>query len=76
MFANADLQGETSELTFTLTFTVEGEYVIGVRTVRTTPIGVVYSEINWSDVNGVSTPDPFVVRYIVPIPEPEGLRLQ
>ena len=70
--------GETDLLQYTITFTQEGEYIIGVSTKRIVAIAVdiVYSEINWSNVNGVNTPFPFAVRYIKPILSPEGLRLQ
>jgi len=69
--------GETDLLQYTITHTVEGEYVPGVSTKRELDTGdIVYSEINWSNVNGVSTPNPFVVRFIKPIQSPEGLRLQ
>ncbi len=68
--------GKTDLVQYTITFTVEGEYIIGVGTKREVVSGdIVYSEINWSNVNGVSTPDPFVVRYIKPIQSPENLRL-
>ena len=68
--------GETDLLQYTITFTVEGEYIIGVGTKRKVVAGdIVYSEINWSNVNGVNTPIPFVVRYIKPIQSPGNLRL-
>ncbi len=70
--------GETDLLQYTITFTQEGEYIIGVNTKRIVAItgDIVYSEMNWSNVNGVNTPSPFVVRYIKPIQSPENLRLQ
>lgn len=39
-------------------------YTVGVSTKRTAQGGeVTYSEINWSDVNGVFTPNPFVYAH-------------
>ena len=77
VMAGVVMVGETDLLQYTITFIVEGEYIIGVGTKREVVAGdIVYSDINWSNVNGVSTPDPFVVRYIKPIQEPENLRLQ
>ena len=40
-------------------------YAYGVRTKLTTDGGVtvLYSAINWSDVNGLSTPNPFLYRH-------------
>ena len=69
--------GETDLLQYTITFTQEGEYIIGVNTKRIVAItgDIVYSEMNWSNVNGMNTPFPFVVRYIKPIQSPENLRL-
>ncbi len=55
------LVDETAGLTYTYTLPGEGVYVFGVRTVR----NIIstgekrYSAINWSDVNGLQTPDPF-----------------
>ena len=72
---DATLVGETTDLTETITFTAEGNFVIGVRTKRVlADDSVVYSDMNWSDVNGESTPTPFVVRYILPPEMPLGLR--
>ena len=69
--------GETDLLQYTITFTQEGEYIIGVSTKRIVAItgDIVYSEMNWSNVNGVNMPSPFVVRYIEGIPSPGNLRL-
>jgi hypothetical protein len=58
-----------SQLTMTLTLNVEGKYFVGVQAVRYdesgTEIGV--STINWSDVNGAATPNPFgLVHYLLP----------
>ena len=40
-------------------------YAYGVRTKLTTDGGatVLYSAFNWSDVNGLSTPDPFLYKH-------------
>lgn len=55
--------GFTSTLQMTITFTVEGDFVIGVRTVRDVHGGGVFTHSNliWSDIDGM--PVPFVVRY-------------
>ncbi len=69
---------EISAIEYSIPLVVEGEWIVGVRTVRTVDaLGVrLLSEINWCDVNGVWTPDPFIVRYFV-VPEMvTNLRLQ
>ena len=52
-------------------------YAYGVRTKLTTDGGatILYSAINWSDVNGLSTPDPFLYRHpqTVSPKAPQGL---
>ena len=55
------LVDETAALTYTFDLPGEGVYVFGVRTVRNiTSTGEKrYSAINWSDVNGLETPNPF-----------------
>jgi hypothetical protein len=70
------LMAETDLLEHTITFGVEGSWTIGVRTVRTiTATGErLYSEMNWSDVNGEATPNPFVIRFYLPPAAPLGLR--
>ncbi len=78
----AVLDGETNLLVYTFTFSIEGEYILGVSTKREAVFPsfseIVYSDINWSnvDVPVGSTPIPFVVRHIEGIPSPGGLRLQ
>ncbi|KKM22152.1 hypothetical protein LCGC14_1628210 [marine sediment metagenome] len=70
--------GETDLLQYTITFTVEGGYIIGVGAKREIFGEVVYSDdINWSDVNIPvgSTPVPFVIVYIMPIQSPGNLRM-
>ena len=42
---------------------MEDSYIVGVRTVRTVNGIKYYSEINWSNVNGESTPNPFYLEY-------------
>ena len=55
--------GVTLSVQMTLTFTVEGDYVAGVRAVRDVQgIGpIIFSDLIWSDIDGV--PNPFVLRY-------------
>lgn len=70
--------GETGSLLYSVTLLSEGDWVIGVRTVRTIDSNSerLLSLINWSDVDGVMTPNPFIIRYYeVPV-APENLRLQ
>ncbi len=69
---------EISAIEYSVPLVVEGEWIVGVRTVRTIDgIGErLLSEINWSNVNGVWTENPFVVRYFI-VPEMvTNLRLQ
>ncbi len=69
---------EISAIEYSIPLVVEGEWIVGVRTVRTVDaLGVrLLSEINWCDVNGVWTPDPFIVRYFVVPEKVTNLRLQ
>ena len=78
IFKADELIGETAELQYTVTFDQEGEYKVGVRTKRQVAStgDIVYSEINYSDQNGESTPNPFVVRFIKPVQMAKNLRLQ
>ncbi len=73
-----EIVDEVSILEYSVPLVVEGEWIVGVRTVRTVDvIGERFlSEINWSNVNGVWTPDPFVVRYFVVPEKVTNLRLQ
>ncbi len=77
----AVLDGETDLLIYTFTFSIEGEYILGVSTKREAIFPsfseIVYSDINWSNINIPvgSTPVPFVVRHIEGIPSPGNLRL-
>ncbi len=53
-------------------------YAYGVRTKLTTDGGatILYSAINWSDVNGLSTPNPFLYKHpqTVSPKAPQGLQ--
>ena len=60
--------------TVVIQFTTEGRYVVGISTIRYIDKGAadevrLESEVNWSDVNGVSTPNPFGASYYI-IPNP------
>ncbi len=72
--------GEIDLLVYTITFSVEGGYVVGVgtRRVEVNTGDSVYSEINWSyeDIPPGATPDPFVVNHVKGIQEPMNLRIQ
>jgi len=73
-----EIVDEISAIEYDVPLVIEGEWIVGVRTVRTiNGIGErLLSGINWCDINGESTPDPFVVRYFV-VPEMvKGLRLR
>jgi len=72
--ASAVVVGETPQLQFAVTFPSEGDWVVGVRAVRTTGTERLMSDINWSDVGG--TPNPFVLRYYRGPAVPGNLRLQ
>ncbi len=75
---NFTIVGETGSLLYSVTLLSEGDWVIGVRTVRTINSNSerLLSLINWSDVDGISTENPFFIRYYeVPV-APENLRLQ
>ena len=68
------LVGETADLNFTFTFIDEGKYYLGVSAKRLVIDGeVVESEINWSDVNGESTPNPFGVKFYARPEQPKNL---
>ncbi len=75
---SAVVVGETALLEYDVPLLLEGDWIIGVRTVRTIDANgdKFYSPINWSDVNGVWTPDPFIVRYYTVPSMPESLRLR
>ena len=75
---NFTIVGETGSLLYSVTLLSEGDWVIGVRTVRTIDSNSerLLSLINWSDVDGLSTPSPFICRYFM-LPEmPMNMRLQ
>jgi hypothetical protein len=62
------------DLQKTIQFNVEGKFTVGISTVRTVADGeVIESIINWSNVNGVSTPNPFIIKWYVPIDPPPNL---
>ncbi|MHC4537465.1 MAG: hypothetical protein ACYS6K_26290, partial [Planctomycetota bacterium] len=68
--------GTTAELfvdeigfsTYTITLSTEGKYIVGIQAVRYDSAGVEVgeSEINWSDVNGEATPNPFGLVFFHP----------
>ncbi len=69
------LVGETDLLIYTFDLPSEGAYVFGVKTVRNISNGEKrYSDINWSDVNGLETPNPFGASNYRDPAAPEGLR--
>ena len=68
--------GDTESLQFTLTFSKEGRYVVGVQTVRI-PQGQteeLVSAITWSDsTDTAAVPDPFGIVYYERPSAPSGL---
>jgi len=69
--------GETSETVYTISIADAGDWVVGIRTVRTIDATGErqYSPINWSHENGAWTPNPFYLRYYGPSPDaPANLR--
>ena len=63
----------------TITFQAEGRYVVGVTSIRYVGSATgerIESEVNWSDVNGESTPVPFGASYFIVPGHPIGLRKQ
>jgi len=73
-----EIVDEISAIEYSVPLIVEGEWIVGVRAVRTVDgLGErLLAEINWCDVNGVWTPNPFVVRYFVVPEKVKNLRLQ
>jgi len=72
------LEGTVSSTALDVNVPNDGaSYAYGVRTKLTTDGGatVLYSAINWSDVNGLSTPDPFLYRHPATVcpKAPQGL---
>ena len=74
----AQTVGQTDLLEMDVPLASEGDWVIGVRTVRTIISNgeVLYSDINWSDVNGLATPNPFFLRWYAVPAAPSNLRSQ
>jgi len=73
--------GEQDALSALITFEAEGKYIIGITTIRYVDQGApdeqrLESEINWSDVNGESTPNPFGSSYYTTPESPKNLRIQ
>jgi hypothetical protein len=59
----------TAALEYVITLNAEGRYIPGVKALRFDAAGaqVSESEINWSDVNGDMTPNPFgLIHYLAP----------
>ncbi len=72
------LEGTVSSTALDVNVPNDGvSYAYGVRTKLTTDGGatILYSAINWSDVNGLSTPDPFLYRHPATVnpKAPQGL---
>ena len=72
------LEGTVSSTALDVNLPNDGvSYAYGVRTKLTTDGGatVLYSSLNWSDVNGLSTPDPFLYRHPATVSPkaPQGL---
>ena len=83
MLPNAEpvLLNEQDTTAVTITFEAEGKYIIGVSTIRYVNQGTpeeqrLESEINWSDTNGESTPNPFGSSYYITPESPKNFRVQ
>jgi len=77
MDGNIEFYENTADTTSIITFSEEGRYFVGVSTKRVVASGdEAESEVNWSDVNGTSTPTPFGVVYVIMPNMPQGLQLQ
>jgi hypothetical protein len=67
-----------STLEYIITLNTEGKYYIGVSAVRYDSTGAeiadTESDINWSDTNGESTPNPFGLVYYIKMGAPKNLR--
>ena len=67
-----------SALEYIITLNTEGKYYIGVSAVRYDSTGAeiadTESDINWSDTNGESTPNPFGLVYYIKMGAPKNLR--
>ena len=74
----AEIVAEISAVEYSVPLIVEGDWIVGVRTVRTIDVNGerLLSEINWSDINGFNTPAPFIVRHFTAPGMPTNLRLQ
>ncbi len=76
--SNYNIFEETVLITSTIVVVSEGDWLVGVRTVRTVNLNGerLLSGINWSDENGIFTPIPFFIRWYAAPDVPENLRLQ
>jgi hypothetical protein len=74
----AEIVTEISAAEYSVPLILEGDWIVGVRTVRTVDANGerLLSEINWSDINGLNTPTPFIVRHFTAPGMPTNLRLQ
>ena len=67
---NVTMLGETTDLTYNFDVPTGGEYVVGVRTKLIIGTNLPqYSDWNWSNIDGTSTPSPFVLLESVPVPQ-------
>jgi len=73
---NAALLVETDQLSYSIVLNTEGKYFAGVQTVRydENNVEVSISGINWSDINGEYTPNPFGIQHFIPTEMPKNLR--
>jgi hypothetical protein len=68
------IKGRTDQLEFSIVFDQEGTYFIGVRAIRIHNSEESISEIAWSD-DIQYAPNPFVVLYLLPPSNPDGIRI-
>jgi len=68
-------QGVTTLLEYDIAVP-EGRWLVGVRAIKTEGADEYYSDINWSHVNGVDTPNPFYLKWFTNPSLPTGLRVR
>jgi len=69
-------QEPISVLEYIITLNIEGKYYVGVSAVRYDDVGFELNEsvVNWSDVNGEATPNPFGFVHYIKMGSPKNLR--
>lgn len=71
----ATVLGETALLEYTISSVSYGDWVVGVRSVKTVGVERVSSAISWSDASAAA-PTPFILRRTEPPAAPSNVRLK